>query len=258
MKRLLCAGAGDLYQVCNVFRSGEAGSSHNPEFQMLEWYRVGMTTGQLMDDIERLVTCCIEAVNQEFPEKVFSHSGFSRISYYELLREKTGLSRDNLSTDSVQQMLLDSGVDCPLTVTDSLDTWLDLLISTVVMAQLPARSFTFVYDYPATQASLACIHESANGPVADRFELFFGSTELANGFFELADGKEQELRFIEDLKVRQQQGKCAVPYDHNLIAALHAGLPACSGVAMGVDRLHQILSGVTSLSDVQSFSVDRA
>ncbi len=258
MKRLLCAGAGDIYQVCSVFRSGEAGVSHNPEFQMLEWYRLGMTTLQLMGDIEGLLADCISALQVEFPEYSFDHTGFFRIRYYDLLHELTGFSRNSLSTDAIRQFLQERGIDCPLDGSESLDTWLDFLMSLVVMPQLPSRRFTFVYDYPATQASLANIYESADGPVADRFELFFGQTELANGFFELTDGIEQEQRFISDINIRKRQNQASVPYDRHLIEALKSGLPECSGVAIGVDRLHQVFSGRSSLVDVLNFPVGRA
>ena len=258
MKRLLCAGAGDIYQICNVFRSGEAGSSHNPEFQILEWYRLGMTTARLMDDIQHLIAACTRALQSECPDSSFSHAGFSRISYYELLHEMTGLSRDSLSIPSMQQVFLERHIDCPLDITDSVDTWLDLLMSVVVMPQLPSTRFTFVYDYPATQASLACIRETTDGPVADRFELFFGQTELANGFFELTDATQQEQRFKTDVDVRLRQNQSPVPYDQYLIDALEAGLPVCSGVAIGLDRLHQVFSGEASLVDVLTFPIDRA
>jgi len=266
MKRLLAAGCGDIYQICPVFRVAESGSMHNPEFQMLEWYRLGLDQHSLMDDLQALFVYCLqESAHAANATETATDAGmlapdveFERFSYYRLLEQVCGLSRSSLSCSSIAAVLADRQIDCPLSAADDIDVWLDLLMSTVVATQLPENRFSFVYDYPASQCSLARLRETSDGPVAERFELFYGSLELANGFYELQDADEQQRRFEQDLELRRASNAATVPIDQHLIDALHHGLPDCAGVAVGIDRLLMILTGLQSIDDVQCFPLGRA
>lgn len=257
MKRLLCAGSGDIYQICPVFRREESGRLHNPEFQLLEWYRCEFDHHRLMQEVERLVTRCWQTLNPSV-----ACPGFSRVSYFDAVRAETGIERDQLSAESISRYLQSQKIDCPLQdngeSADSLDTWLDFLVSVVIAPQFERNSFTFLMDYPPSQAALSRIVESDSGEVAARFELFYGANELANGFHELADAREQRSRFETDLAVRHQQGLPVVPLDERLLEALAQGLPDCAGVAVGVDRLLMVLTGSEAIDRVVSFPVERA
>ena len=258
MKRLLAAGSGDIFQICPVFRVAESGSMHNPEFQMLEWYRLGLDQHGLMDDLQALFVHCLKKRSYAGAGMAAPDLEFERISYYTLLEQVCGLSRSSLSRSSVAAVLADKQIDSPLDASDDLDVWLDLLMSTVVADQLPKNRFSFIYDYPASQCSLARLRETPDGPVAERFELFYGSLELANGFYELQDADEQQRRFKQDLQHRLAAKAATVPYDQHLIDALHHGLPECAGVAVGIDRLLMVFTGRQSIDEVQCFPQGRA
>lgn len=257
MKRLLCAGSGDIYQICPVFRREESGRLHNPEFQLLEWYRCGFDHHRLMQEVERLVTRCWQTLNT-----TVSCPGFTKTSYYEAVRAATGIARHELSPESVSRFLQSRKIDCPLQhqgeSADGLDTWLDFLMSVVIAPQFEQNGFTFLTDYPPSQAALSRIVETDSGQVATRFELFYGACELANGFHELTDAEEQRSRFEADLLVRHQQGQSVVQLDHRLLEALEDGLPDCAGVAIGIDRLLMVLTGSASIDQVVCFPADRA
>lgn len=265
MKRLLCAGAGDIYQICSVFRREEGGRIHNPEFQLLEWYRSDFDHHQLMHDVEALVQACWQAL----PCQVDSCPDFARVSYYEAVHAATGLHREQLTPENLQTCIQQQGIDCPLQtegpLADSLDTWLDFLMSMVVAPgfdnqenQPGGPNFIFLYDYPASQASLARLLPESGNTLAARFELFYGSKELANGFYELENAAEQRKRFEQDIELRRQQGLASVPMDEELLNALNHGLPDCAGVAMGLDRLLMVLSGAETIDSVMAFPDDRA
>jgi lysyl-tRNA synthetase class 2 len=247
MKRLLAAGSGPIYQVCRVFRDGEAGRLHNPEFTLLEWYRPGLDLHGLMDEVADLVCT---AAQRELPQR--------RLGYGELFREHLGVDPYRAQADSLRAVAVEQGVPgaaelelgCP-------DAWLDLLLSQCIEPRLDPNLLTFVHDYPATQAALARVR-SGPPPVAERFELYLGGMELANGFHELADAMEQRARFTRDLGRRRAAGGSVPAMDSNLLAALQAGLPDCCGVALGLDRLLMWLTGAGHIREVLAFDFERA
>jgi lysyl-tRNA synthetase class 2 len=244
MKRLLAAGSGDIYELGRVFRAGEQGRYHNPEFTMLEWYRVGWSYRQLMDEVSELVRHCL-------PESSFSES---RVSYRDLLQAYTGI--DPLSDPEEVIRARIAGTDFEVPGLDR-QAMLDLLVSHAVQAELATDAMTFVYDYPPEQAALARIRPDTP-PVAERFELFLGQVELANGYQELTDAAEQRHRFERENRLRQQHGMAPAPIDERLLGALGAGLPECSGVALGVDRLLMRRVGARSLDEVLAFPASRS
>jgi len=247
MKRLLAAGSGPIYQICHVFRNGELGRLHNPEFSLLEWYRPGFDHHRLMGEVAALV-CHVADV--ELPER--------RISYAELFDEELGLDPHAASLTALRNRAMElqvpGAVDLDL---PGRDAWLDLLLTHCIEPRLPARRMTFVYDYPASQAALARVRPGPP-PLAERFELYLGGMELANGFRELADAAEQRRRFESEQAERAAAGQPSVPLDERLLAALEAGLPDCAGVALGLDRLLMWLTGVRDINQVLTFPFDRA
>lgn len=247
MKRLLAAGSGDIWQLCKVFRAGEAGRRHNPEFSMLEWYRLGHDHHQLMDEVAELLAELDETTTQ--PP--------TRLSYVEAVADFAGLDVLTARVVDIETCIADHGVPLPQGLGADRDSWLDLLMSTVVAPRFPREGYTFLYEYPASQAALARI-VPGEPPVAARFEVFRGELELANGFWELADAREQRSRFEAEQATRAREGQHVPPLDENLIAALAHGLPDCAGVALGVDRLLMLLSGCEDIRDVLAFSLDRA
>ena len=240
MKRLLCAGSGDIFQIARVFRRGEAGRRHNPEFSMLEWYRVGFDHRRLMDEVAELVTRLLSARYPQLPRL--------NLSYDEAMKGYAGLDVHSASDEQIavlgQQL---AGQDLQL----SRDGWLDVIMSHQVEPSLPADTLVFIDGFPASQAALAKVAANAEGiPVAQRFELYFNGAELANGYHELTDADEQRRRFT-----READGR---PVDEYLLAALEYGLPECAGVAMGLDRLLMIIQNTGNIADVLSFDWLRA
>jgi lysyl-tRNA synthetase class 2 len=247
MKRLLAAGSGPIYQVCRVYRDGEWGRLHHPEFTLLEWYRPGFDHHRLMDEVADLLGV---VAGQVLPQR--------RWTYGALFREHLGLDPHRATEARLRACARSQGLpgaeDLEL---PSREAWLDLLLSHCIEPRLPPEALSFVYDYPAGQAALARIRPGTP-PVAERFELYLGGMELANGFHELGDADEQEARFRADLESRRARGQGAVPLDRHLVAALRAGLPDCAGVALGLDRLLMWLTGASSLAEVLAFPLDRA
>lgn len=249
MKRLLAAGTGDIYQICRVFRDGEQGRRHNPEFTMVEWYRLDLDMHGMMDEIESLLSTLAAGLRQPGPA--------ARLSYRDLCLRYADLDPFLAADGAIRQRLDDAGVPVPAGLDGDRDGLLDLLLASVIEPALPDRSPLFVFDFPTTQAALARIRAD-DPPVAERFELFLGGMEIANGFFELRDASEQGRRFERDLARRQALGLPAVPVDMRLLGALEAGLPECSGVALGFDRLVMWLAGCDHIGQVLSFAADRA
>lgn len=247
MKRLLAAGSGDIYQMSRVFRRGEAGRNHNPEFSLLEWYRLGFDHHRLMAEVAELV----QQLADEFERTLTTTES---LRYAEALERHSGVSLDNISVSAIQASLRQHGVAYPDNLGDGVDAWLDLLMSTVVCEALPAEQLTFIYDYPSSQASLARVTDAG----ASRFELYWGALELANGFHELTDSAEQGRRFAADNAQRSGNGQTPMPVDTHLLAALSHGLPDCAGVALGLDRLLMKLTGATHLDQVIAFPRARA
>ena len=249
MKRLLAAGSGPIYQICKAFRRGEQGKLHNPEFTLLEWYRPGFDHHRLMDEVAALVMILAEGYRTfESEERLTYGDCFQR--YLEVDPYVADVARLKICAKQ-QGLEINSG----LTTMDR-DGWLDLLMSHCIQPNLGQGRLSFVYDYPASQASLAKIRPGTP-PVAERFELFMDGVELANGFHELQDAAEQRARFEEELQCRQENGLESVKIDEYLLAALEAGLPECAGVAMGLDRLMMVLIGAGRMKEVLTFPYDR-
>jgi len=249
MKRLLAAGSGSIYQIGKAFRNGESGRFHNPEFTMLEWYRVGFTLPQLMDEIAELIGGLFSGQSLQETQ---------RVSYQDVFASFTGLDALVFSSQDYCAYARESGLSEAVDICGHDHAlWLDFLFSHKVQPHLGENALCMVYGYPACQSSLARINEH-NRMTTDRVELFINGIELGNGYYELVDAKEQGGRFDKELAIRQQQKLPASVKDLRLIAALESGLPDCSGVAIGLDRLLMLLSGSASIDDVLSFSIHRA
>lgn len=250
MKRLLAAGSGSIYQIARVFRADEAGRLHNPEFTLLEWYRPGFDQHQLMDEVAALVGPVLQdRLPLQAPE---------RVSYAEVFQRGLGLDPHRATVAELAACATTQGLRPPAGMpADDNGPWLDLLLSHCLQPQLGTERLTFIYDYPAAQAALACVRPG-DPPLAERFELYVNGIELANGFHELADASEQRRRFEHDNQVRIARGLSPLPLDERLLAALAAGLPDCSGVALGVDRLLLLAVGGKWLAEVLAFPVERA
>ncbi len=255
MKRLLAAGSGPVFQLARAFRDGEAGRRHNPEFTLLEWYRPGYDHHRLMDEVEELLAAVLPA------GRTGARGGepAERLTYAEAFRRHAGVDPFEGSAEDLAAAARErSGGSVPDLGSDR-DAWLDLLMATVVETHLGRGRPTFVHDFPAAQAALAKIRDDGEGhPVAERFELFVEGTELANGFHELTDPREQRERFERDLARRRDRGLPEPPVDERFLAALEAGLPECAGVALGIDRLLMVALGTDSIRDVLAFPTDCA
>lgn len=248
MKRLLAAGSGDIYQLCRVFRGAERGRHHNPEFTMVEWYRLGFTLENLMREVAGLVCRLLDrdaGLESEF------------LTYREAVRRHADL--DPLSADlaELQQAAQALGLDAAHCANAGRDELLDLIVGARVGPALGASHLTFVHGYPSTQAALARLDE-ADPRVAMRFELYHRGMELANGYHELASSSEQRLRFAADQQARRQRGLPVHPLDQQLLAALDAGLPDCAGVALGFDRVLMLATGANHIDEVLAFPLERA
>ena len=246
MKRLLAHGCGDVWQICRVYRDEESGRVHNPEFTLIEWYRLGLDHHGLMSDVEQLIRTVLG------PTRMLPAS--QRQPYCEVVRQHAGVDPFADSLARLLQCLADRQIEVPAATHAERDGLLDLIMSTLVIPQLGARGLTFVYDYPASQAALARTH----GRVAARFEAFLDGLELANGFHELGDASEQRRRFEQDLAQRAAAGRGAAPLDEHLLEALAHGLPECAGVALGFDRLVMCEVGARHIEEVLAFSFERA
>ena len=245
MKRLLAAGSGAIYQMSKVFRNGEFGNRHNPEFTMLEWYRPGMSDADLMDEVEALVN------------PVLGLDKVERITYSDLFECHLGFRPEGKSTAELKTETL-KHIEIQLDDNDK-DTWLNLLMSHVIEPRLVHSGSVFVTDYPASQAALARIRKNEAGEeVASRFELFVKGVELANGYHELTDWQEQQKRLLADQAQRAELGLPQRPLDDRLVEALKAGMPDCSGVALGVDRLLMLTLGAEKIAEVLPFDLTRA
>jgi len=246
LKRLLAAGIGDCYELGRVFRDGEAGGRHNPEFTMLEWYRAGWDHQQLIDEVAEVITAALALVGRR--------ATLERIAWRDLYRTRLDIDPITASDVELQHALGDVRID-PAGLTR--DDWLDLLLTHRLQPGFSSDRMLAVFDYPASQAALARLRPG-DPPLAERFELYLGPLELANGYHELTDAKEQASRFERDLAVRTARGAPRPPVDAHLLSALRAGLPACAGVALGVDRLLMAMLDTPRIADVLAFAFDRA
>ena len=242
MKRLLASGSGSIYQIAKAFRQEEKGSRHNIEFTLLEWYRLSYSLDQLMTELEHLV------------RGILGCGPILRLSYREIFQQHLYIDPHEISLEELQKLASNeidlSGSD--LSKTD----YLQLLLSNSIEPKLPP--FCIIYDYPKEQAALSTLAADENGVVvAKRFELFGHGMELANGYFELSDAAEQRARFEADNAARKEKGLQTHEADEKLISALESGLPNCSGVAVGVDRLLMLLVDTKHISEVISFDSER-
>jgi len=247
MKRLLAAGSGPIYQICKAFRDGERGRLHNPEFSLVEWYRPGFGMHDLMDDVAGLVAAALGAGRP-----------VERVAFGELFEHGLGLDPHLAPIERIRECAMENGVPgAGLLPSLDRDAWLDLLLTHSLERKLGRGRMTFVYDYPASRASLAQVRPGPP-PVAERFELYLEGMEIANGFHELADEAEQRRRLVADNERRKAAGYDPVPLDERFLAALREGLPDCSGVALGLDRLVMVALESESIDEVLAFPVERA
>ncbi|MPW37694.1 elongation factor P--(R)-beta-lysine ligase [Vibrio sp. B1Z05] len=245
MKRLLAAGSGCIYQIAKAFRNEEAGRYHNPEFTLLEWYRVGFDHHDLMDEMEQLL------------QLVLGCNKAHRMTYQQAFLSVLNVCPLEASMSELKAVAVSLGLaDIAETESDR-DTLLQLLFSVGVEEKIGQEAPAFVYDFPASQAALAKIN-AGDKRVADRFEVYFKGIELANGFHELDNPEEQLRRFEDDNTKRQQMGLTPQPIDYHLIEALRHGLPQCSGVALGIDRLIMLACQQQHINDITAFTFSRA
>ena len=248
MKRLLAAGARAIFQVTRSFRAGERGQLHNPEFTIVEWYRVGDDMAAGIDLLDALM------------QSLLGTPPAMRTTYAEAFERTLGVSPHVAPVEDLAAAAGKAGVAVPAGMNDrDRDEWLNLLLAARVEPQLGRDRPEIVYHYPASQASLAKVVRSPLGyDVAERFELYYRGIELANGFHELADALEQRKRFEAVNAARVADGRRALPLPEQLLAALEHGLPDCTGVALGFDRLVMLAVGATSIDEVIAFPQERA
>ncbi|MBB6521081.1 EF-P lysine aminoacylase EpmA [Pseudoteredinibacter isoporae] len=263
MKRMLAAGCGDIYSLAKVFRAGESGRRHNVEFTMLEWYRKGFDDRQLMAELENLIQELVP-IFSGYDGRVLGESTTEACStlpvryksYGDLFNEHLAINPHEASLADLQDCI-DQHLDMGDYRCEDISTALDVLISQYIEPLLPG--LVFIYDYPACQAALARVMPDEQGQlVAKRFEVFIDGMELANGYWELQDAKEQRARFLADNQQRRNSALPEVSIDERLLAAMESGLPDCAGVALGMDRLLLQLSEAEHISEVLSFAWPRA
>ena len=244
MKRLLAAGFGDIFQITKSFRKDEFGSHHNNEFSMVEWYRVGMPQEQLMDEVEDLVS---EILGKPINAR--------RTRWIDAFRNYAGVDPLSTSAEDFVAACKSRNIPLPADTTDmSREDWWDYLMVFAVEPALAKKGPEFILDYPQSQAALAQTYVGEDGHIwARRFELFVDQVELCNGYTELTDAVEQRRRFEADLEIRKQMGKPLPTLDENFLDALESGMPACSGVALGLDRLFMLALNKKEIKDVILF-----
>jgi lysyl-tRNA synthetase class 2 len=239
MKRLLAAGSGPIYQICKAFRNGERGNKHNPEFTMIEWYRPGFNDHALMQDVD------------DFLQHTLQTAKSQRMTYQQLFIKYLNIEPYTCPITELQNIAKKSGLHTDASSMDH-DALLQFLFGEIIEPQIGFDAPMMVYDFPLAQAALAKIRPG-NPPVAERFEVYIQGIELANGFHELTRADEQYQRFQRDQQRRQQAGYPAVEIDERFIAALQSGLPACAGVALGIDRLLMIKAKTLQIKDIINF-----
>ncbi|MGN6093862.1 MAG: EF-P lysine aminoacylase EpmA [Luteibacter jiangsuensis] len=240
LKRLLAAGVGDCYELGRVFRDGEAGGRHNPEFTMLEWYRVDWDEAKLAREVVDLLEHLLVEAGRTFDVVETTYRG--------LFHDALGIDPLADPVERLRAPLAEFGID-PQGL--ERDDWLDLLMTHRIQPAFPPDRITVVSDYPASQCALARIRPG-EPPVAKRFEVYVGPYELANGYHELNDAAEQRERFERDNAKRRARGMPAMPIDENLLAVLDR-MPDCAGVALGVERLLMVLARTDAIADVLAF-----
>lgn len=241
MKRLLASNIGAIYQISKVFRNGEQGKWHNPEFTLLEWYQPDYDHHQLMQEVETFLT-------------VFKINHCEKRNYADVFLEYTNLDPHTSEKSALKTLAEQCGLFSNIEERSGL---LDFIFSHKITPTLGITNPLFVYDYPACQCALAKLSNSSP-KVAERFELFIHGMEIANGFHELTDAKEQSLRFAQDLVSRKKAKRLEVPIDHLFLGALQYGLDDCSGVAVGVDRLLMAMTEIKNICEVLTFPIENA
>ncbi|MCF6218299.1 MAG: EF-P lysine aminoacylase GenX [Gammaproteobacteria bacterium] len=250
MKRLLASGCGAIYQICKVFRQGESGQRHNPEFTMLEWYRPGWSHHQLMLEVEALV-CELLAPYRDL-------AATERVTYQSAFLSHVGVDPFFATLDELKACAEGLGISISWKSGDTTrDEWLDLILSHAIEPHLGLGRLTFLCDYPPSQAALAVVRPG-KPDVAERFELYLEGVELANGFHELVDAEEQRQRFEGDIVRRRESGLVQNPLDEAFLSALSSGMPPCAGVALGLDRLLMLACDVDSIEKVMAFDLSRS
>ena len=249
MKRLLAAGSGDIFQICHVVRGAERSRLHNPEFTLLEWYRLGFSMEQLMDEVDALARALLGGACVDYPTE--------HLSYREAFRRHLDLDPFTADVARLEHIAQALGYRSAGAGDARRDELLELLVSASVGPRLGRGTLTFVHHYPASQAALAQLDAQQPG-TALRFELYCEGVELANGFQELTSAAEQHRRFEQDREERRRRRLPAIEVDERLLAALAAGLPACAGVALGFDRLLMLAVGAREIEAVLSFPTESA
>ena len=248
MKRLIASGSGDIFQICHVARGYERGRHHNPEFTLIEWYRLGFSLEQLMDEVDALARAVLGRVAQPMRSE--------RVSYVDAFRNALGIDPLTVSRDDLHALALEAG-HAGMSGKPDRDYLLEFLMGVKIGPTLGKNALTFIHRYPASQAALARL-DPQDPRVALRFELYCEGIELANGFHELASAREQNARFEADLAERHRTGQPVHAIDRLLLSALEAGLPDCAGVAVGFDRLLMLATGASSIDEVLPFPTERA
>jgi lysyl-tRNA synthetase class 2 len=250
MKRLIAAGSGSIYQICKAFRNEESGRHHNPEFTLLEWYRVGFTLDDLIGEVELLVA-------EISPEGFVLHPPES-LTYVDAFLGLLGIHPLDATLDELADIAVARNIpEAKELCGDDRSIWLDLLFSYFVQPFLGQDRLTSVYRYPAFMPSLArtCPDDER---FVERVEIFLSGMELGNGFHELINAEEQKARFQRDRKQRKAHGLPVPDMDERLLAALRQGLPDCSGMAIGLDRLLMAFTRRHSLSEVLAFPLGQS
>lgn len=247
MKRLLAAGSGPIYQICKVFRDGERGRRHHPEFSLLEWYRPGWGSERLIAEVADLVRLALNQPGR--PVEI--------LSYRQLFRDRLAIDPFLATLAELDACARGQGIAGVEHLNLDRDGWLDLLLTHRLETGLGRGRLTFICDYPPSQAALARLRPGPE-PVAERFELYLEGVELANGFAELTDAAEQRRRFEQDQAGRRELGLPVPPLDEAFLAALAAGMPETSGVALGLDRLLMAITGTRHIDEVLAFPIERA
>ena len=247
MKRLLAAGSGDIYQICKVWRAAESGSKHNPEFTLLEWYRVGFTYQQLMQEVSDLLHTVISDLDKE-PQF---------FSYAQLFLEKFSINPHISCRD---QLLTYVNTEIPSLNTDDLDqqALLDALLTHCIEPEFENNCLSFIYDYPASQSALAQLRVEGNQSVAERFEVYIGNLELGNGYQEETSAERNKDILNKENQMRSELGSEPLPIDELFLSACDSGIPTSAGVAIGLDRVLMAITGEKSIQKVINFPWDKA
>ncbi|MCH8159678.1 MAG: EF-P lysine aminoacylase GenX [Proteobacteria bacterium] len=246
MKRLLAAGYPDIYSICRVFRDGEAGKQHQPEFTMVEWYRLGMSLDEIVADTIAAIAAALDSPQLG--------DGVTVLEYRSVFRDVAKIDPVNATIAELGDAA-DADSDLRVALGDKRGDWLDLILTTRIVPTFTTTKLTVLRHYLASQAALARICP-ADTAIADRFEVFLGKLELANGYVELTDAAEQEQRIAADQDERRDRGLPLRAHDELLLAALQSGLPACAGVAMGLERLQMVHAETDDIRDVLTFTFE--